>query len=100
MNCSVDSVHLRYNNKQSYVNKIHNANTYVRKSESVLGDTVYTFLPNLHEIVSAAWIYKEQAYLSKKQFELINRYLDQAGTGLEDIDLIQLDIYFGSLRDE
>ena len=91
---------LRQFNKDSYINKIHNANAVVTVNESVEGQLTFTFLPNLHEIVSASWVHKEQAYLSKKQLKLISRYLLQADLGLVDQDLIQLDVYFGSLRNE
>jgi hypothetical protein len=100
MNISTALLQLRQFNKDSYINKIHNANAIITVNEHVGGQVTFTFLPNLHEIVSASWVYKEQAYLSKEQLKLISRYMLQADLGLVDQDLIQLDTYFGSLRNE
>ena len=70
------------------------------KSVAVQHDTVdgieYNFDPRLEQILSLVFLKKNPTLLSREQYKMYTRYVNQAAN-LIDADLKQLDIFLGSL---
>lgn len=63
---------------------------------ALVGEDKHTFNERLEEVLSLVFVNRNPNILSKDQYKLYSRYVNQS-SNLVDADLKQLDIYLGSL---
>lgn len=79
------------------VNNLFEAYKSVAVQHATLVDGIeYNFDPRLEQILSLVFLKKNPTLLSREQYKMYTRYVNQAAN-LIDADLKQLDIFLGSL---
>ena len=79
------------------VNNLFEAYKSVAVQHDTLVDGIeYNFDPRLEQILSLVFLKKNPTLLSREQYKMYTRYVNQADN-LLDADLKQLDIFLGSL---
>lgn len=79
------------------VNNLFEAYKSVAVQHNMLVDGIeYNFDPRLEQILSLVFLKKNPTLLSREQYKMYTRYVNQAAN-LIDADLKQLDIFLGSL---
>lgn len=79
------------------VNNLFEAYKSVAVQHNTLVDGIeYNFDPRLEQILSLVFLKKNPTLLSREQYKMYTRYVNQAAN-LIDADLKQLDIFLGSL---
>lgn len=79
------------------VNNLFEVYKSVAVQHNTLVDGIeYNFDPRLEQILSLVFLKKNPTLLSREQYKMYTRYINQAAN-LIDADLKQLDIFLGSL---